>query len=116
MPGPTGPGRSCGRLAGLVAAYNLSRSPDAFLTLLDFAYLAVHSGDLDSRDNVGLRALYDWTREAVAFPALERWILSGHDADLLKRMGYDPAVPLGTRSSASGTGCWSTWVGTPGSS
>jgi RNA polymerase primary sigma factor len=81
----------------LVAAYTLSRSPDAFLTLLDFAYLAVHNGDLDSRDNIGLRALYDWTRESVAFPALERWIMSGHDADLLKRMGYDPEVPLNTK-------------------
>jgi RNA polymerase sigma factor RpoD-like protein len=79
----------------LVAAYNVSRSPDAFLTLLDFAYLAVHNGDLDSRDNVGLRAIYDWTREDVAFPALERWIMSGHDADLLGEMGWDPAVPPG---------------------
>ncbi len=52
----------------LVAAYNLSRSPNAFLTLLDFAYLAVHNGDLDSRDNIGLRALYDWTREARRLP------------------------------------------------
>jgi RNA polymerase primary sigma factor len=81
----------------LVAAYKQSRSPDAFLTLLDFAYLAVHNGDLDSRDNIGLRALYDWTRDGVAFPALERWILSGHDADLLKRMGFDPEVPLSTK-------------------
>ena len=81
----------------IVTAYKQSRSPDTFLTLLDFAYLAVHNGDLDARDNVGLRALYDWTREGVAFPALERWILSGHDADLLKRMGWDPAVPPGTK-------------------
>ena len=81
----------------LVAAYNVSRAPDAFLTLLDFAYLAVHNGDLDSRDNIGLRALYDWTREGVAFPALQRWITTGHDADLLKRMGYDPEVPLNTK-------------------
>ena len=82
----------------LVAAYNVSRTPDAFLTLLDFAYLAVHNGDLDSRDNIGLRTLYDWTREGVAFPALQRWITKGHDADLLKRMGYDPEVPLNTSS------------------
>src|SRR5450759_3282071 len=82
---------------GLVTAYNPSHTPETFLTLLDFAYLAVHNGDLDSRDNIGLRALYDWTREDVAFPALERWILSGHDADLLKRMGYDPEVPPGTK-------------------
>jgi len=50
-----------------------------------------------SRDNIGLRALYDWTRESVAFPALERWIMTGHDADLLERMGYDPEVPLNTK-------------------
>jgi len=81
----------------LVTAYNRAPTPDAFRTLLDFAYLAVHNGDLDSRDNIGLRALYDWSRDQVAFPALGRWILSGHDADLLKRMGYDPDVPLNTK-------------------
>ncbi|HEY6056845.1 MAG TPA: sigma-70 factor domain-containing protein, partial [Candidatus Limnocylindrales bacterium] len=82
---------------GLLAAYNESLSPDAFVTLLDWAYAAVHNGDLDSRDNPGLRAVYDWTRDEVAFPALERWIMAGCDADLLKRMGYDPEVPLNTK-------------------
>jgi RNA polymerase primary sigma factor len=81
----------------LVPAYNEALTPDAFVTLLDFAYLAVHNGDLDSRDNVGLRALYDWTRDEVAFPALQRWITAGHDAALLKRMGFDPEVPLNTK-------------------
>src|SRR5450756_284512 len=81
----------------LVTAYNPSHTPDTFLTLLDFAYLAVHNGDLDSRDNIGLRALYDWTREGVAFPALRRWVTTGHDADLLQEMGYDPEVPLNTK-------------------
>jgi len=81
----------------LIHTYNEKLDPDSFLALLDWAYFAVHNGDLDSRDNVGLRAIYDWTRDAVAFPALERWILSGHDADLLKMMGYDPAVPLNTK-------------------
>ena len=32
-------------------------SPETFLPLLDWAYLAVHNGDLDSRDNIGLRAI-----------------------------------------------------------
>ncbi len=77
----------------LLAAYTESPAPGTFLTLLDWAYFAVHNGDLDSRDNVGLRAIYDWTRDDVAFPALERWITAGNDADLLPRMGYDPAVP-----------------------
>jgi RNA polymerase primary sigma factor len=82
---------------GLVTAYNPSRAPEAFLTLLDFAYFAVHNGDLDSRDNIGLRALYDWTREGVAFPALHRWITTGHDAALLLEMGWDPGVPSDTK-------------------
>jgi RNA polymerase primary sigma factor len=82
-----------------LADYAEKLDADSFVTLLDWAYLAVHNGDLDSRDNVGLRAIYDWTREAVAFPALERWVMSGHDADLLRHMGYyDPAVvPLSTK-------------------
>ncbi|MEA2613063.1 MAG: polymerase primary sigma factor, partial [Chloroflexota bacterium] len=55
----------------LVHTYNEQPTPDAFITLLDWAFMAVHNGDLDSRDNVGLRAIYDWTRDDVAFPALE---------------------------------------------
>ncbi len=81
----------------LVAAYNASRTPEAFVTVLDFSYLAVHNGDLDARDNVGLRALYDWTREGVAFPAVQRWVATGHDAVLLTKMGFDPTVPPGTK-------------------
>ena len=81
----------------LVAVYNGSPSPDAFVALLDAAYLDVHNGDLDARDNACLRAVYDWTREAVAFPALQRWIEAGHDADLLRTMGFDPDVPLSTK-------------------
>jgi RNA polymerase primary sigma factor len=73
------------------------KAPEAFVTLLDWAYFAVHNGDLDSRDNVGLRAIYDWTRDDVAFPALERWVMDGKDADLLKLMGYDPEVPKNTK-------------------
>ena len=81
----------------LVETYNRSLAAEPFLTLLDWAYLAVHNGDLDSRDNVGLRAIYDWTRDEVAFPALQRWVESGHDTDLLRRMGYDPDVPANTK-------------------
>jgi RNA polymerase primary sigma factor len=81
----------------LATAYNEALTPDAFVTLLDFAYLAVHNGDLDSRDNIGLRALYDWTRDGIAFPALQLWITTGHDAALLGEMGWDPAVPPATK-------------------
>jgi RNA polymerase sigma factor RpoD-like protein len=82
----------------LLEGYNGSgHSPESFITLLDWADAAVHNGDLDSRDNPGLRAIYDWTREAVAWPALERLVESGREADLLKRMGYDPSVPKNTK-------------------
>src|SRR3954466_11962598 len=81
----------------LVHQYNETLSPESFQELVDWSFLAVHNGDLDSRDNVGLRAIWDWTREDVAYPALERWILAGNDADMLKRMGYDPEVPLNTK-------------------
>jgi RNA polymerase primary sigma factor len=81
----------------LVAVYNDSLTAESFGKLLDWAYFAVHNGDLDSRDNVGLWAIYTWTREAVAHPALQRWIESGNDAELLKRMGWDPEVPLNTK-------------------
>jgi RNA polymerase primary sigma factor len=81
----------------LVHTYNEAPTAANFLPLMDWAYLAVHNGDLDSRDNVGLRAIWDWTREEVAYPALERWITAGNDADLLKQMGFDPEVPLSTK-------------------
>ena len=80
-----------------VGVYNDTLTPESFLKLLDFAYFAVHNGDLDSRDNIGLRAIYDWTRDAVAFPALKRWIEGGRDAELLKRLGTDPDVPANTK-------------------
>ena len=81
----------------LVHVYSEHLSADAFLPLLDWAYLAVHNGDLDSRDNVGLRAIYDWTQADVAWPALERWVSTGHDAELLKMFGQDPEVPKNTK-------------------
>jgi RNA polymerase primary sigma factor len=81
----------------LVHTYNEALDAESFLPLMDWAYLAVHNGDLDSRDNVGLRAIWDWTREEVAYPALERWITAGNDADFLKQMGFDPEVPLSTK-------------------
>jgi RNA polymerase primary sigma factor len=99
----------------LVAAYNEAPTPEAFITLLDWSYLSVHNGDLLSRDNIGLRAIYDWTRDVAAYPsavrfkdeefdqdrdyhpALRRWIDAGNDADLLKRMGWDLDVPPSTK-------------------
>jgi RNA polymerase primary sigma factor len=82
---------------GLLAAYNEAPAAETFQAVLDWSYLSVHNGDLDSRDNTGLRAIYDWTRDEVAFPALQRWLEDGNDSDLLRRMGFDPEVPAQTK-------------------
>src|SRR4051794_27126124 len=82
---------------GLLARYTESATPAAFQELLDWSYLSVHNGDLDSRDNVGLRAIYDWTRDEVGFPALQRWIEAGNDSDFMRRLGFDPEVPPQTK-------------------
>jgi RNA polymerase primary sigma factor len=51
--------------------------------------------------------MYDWARDVVALPAVQRWIEAGHDADVLATMGYRPdaegpndgvLVELGKRS------------------
>jgi RNA polymerase primary sigma factor len=82
---------------GLLAKYNEAPSAAPFQELLDWSYLSVHNGDLDSRDNVGLRAIYDWTRDEVGFPALQRWIEAGNDSDFMRRLGFDPEVPPQTK-------------------
>jgi RNA polymerase primary sigma factor len=81
----------------LRSIYNERLDAESFIGLLDHAFLATHNGDLEARDNVALRSIYDWTRDEVAFPALRRWIEAGRDAELLVRMGYDPEVPAATK-------------------
>jgi RNA polymerase primary sigma factor len=74
----------------IVADYNKEPNAERFTNVVDFGFRAVHSqGDLESRDNVALRALYDWTRE-VGHEALRRWILAGNEADFMLEMGWDP--------------------------
>ena len=87
----------------LRAIYNERLDAESFIALLDLAYLAVHSGQ-EAAGTAPLRALYDWTREEVAYPALQRWIEArvaegGAEAALLKELGYDPEIPEGTRLS-----------------
>jgi RNA polymerase primary sigma factor len=72
-----------------VQSYNEAPDSEKFTELVDFAFKSTHDGDLESRDNPGLRGLYDWTRE-IGYEALRRWIMAGHDADLLLEMGWNP--------------------------
>ncbi|HET7726176.1 MAG TPA: RNA polymerase sigma factor RpoD [Candidatus Limnocylindrales bacterium] len=74
----------------LLGAYAAAPGPDTFAPLLDWAFWATHNGDWDSRDNPALQEIWTWAREQVGWPALERWIRAGKDADVLRRMGWDP--------------------------
>ncbi len=76
---------------GFLATYAEGPDADKFRHLVDYSYMLVHSGDLEARDNPGLRALYDWT-QATAHEALQRWIVSGHDSDITSEMGWDPEM------------------------
>ncbi|MEI7744651.1 MAG: sigma-70 family RNA polymerase sigma factor [Chloroflexota bacterium] len=81
----------------MLAAYTAAPTPEGFNALMDWSFKAVHNGDLDSRDNVGLRAIYGWTRDQVGYRAIELWIAAENDTDLLRRMGYDPEIPAQTK-------------------
>ena len=76
---------------GFLTTWAEGPDADKFRHLVDYSYMLVHSGDLEARDNPGLRALYDWT-QATAHEALQRWIVGGHDSDLTSEMGWDPEM------------------------
>jgi len=74
-----------------LGAFGESPTADAFRELVDWSYMVVHSGDLEARDNPGLRAVYEWT-QGLAHESLQRWILAGKDEDILSEMGWDPEM------------------------
>ncbi len=72
------------------AIYNERLDAESFLTMLDWIQVTVEAGSAEVRAMPALRQMYDWSRDEVAHPALERWIEAGHDADLLAEMGFRP--------------------------
>ena len=66
--------------------------------LVDFAFQAVSSGDLNSRDNPVLSKLFVWSRDEIAWPAMEAYVQSGKyvsatSEDWLREGGWDPENP-----------------------
>ncbi|MFL5756554.1 MAG: RNA polymerase sigma factor RpoD [Chloroflexota bacterium] len=72
------------------ALYNERLDAEAFIGLLDWIHGVIARGDAEIRENKALRALVTWARDEVAIPALQRWIEAGHDAEILRTLGYDP--------------------------
>jgi len=95
------------RARSMRAVYNERLDPDSFLELLDWVHGALGRRQPDVREEAALRAVYDWARDEIALPAIQRWIDAGHDAETLAEMGYRPdaegenngtLVELGKRS------------------
>jgi RNA polymerase sigma factor (sigma-70 family) len=68
------------------------------LELVDFAFQAVSSGDLNSRENPILSKLFVWSRDEIAWPAAEAYVQSGKylgtsGEDWLREAGWDPENP-----------------------
>jgi RNA polymerase primary sigma factor len=85
------------RARDLRAAYDERLDAESFLELLDWLHGALGTSDGEIRHHPTLRALFDWARDAVALPAIRRWIEAGHDAELLAEMGYRPDAAPGSQ-------------------
>jgi RNA polymerase primary sigma factor len=70
--------------------YNEQLDAESFTPLLDFAHLLFETGNAQTRDIPALRAMYEWARDDVALPTLERWVEAGNDTEILAEMGYRP--------------------------
>jgi len=91
------------RAVTLRMVYNEQLDVESFTNLLDWVSLAFGGGKAEVREIKPLRAMYDWARNEVALPALQRWIESGREKKLLASMGYQGdgegvLVELGRRS------------------
>src|SRR3954454_7291153 len=76
-------------LKNQLAAYNDAPTADNFALAVDLAFRLAHSPDAETHDNSAVRAVYDWTL-SVAHEALRRWIVGGHDSELVAEMGWTP--------------------------
>jgi RNA polymerase primary sigma factor len=87
------------------------------LELVDFAFQAVSSSDLNSRDNQVLSKLFVWSRDEIAWPAAEAYVQSGKylgaaGEDWLREGGWDPENPaLGKLSGREGAVVQLGWRG-----
>ena len=81
------------RAKSLRAIYNERLDAESFLALLDWLHLVVAPSRSDAPEQGVLAEMLAWARETVALPAIQHWIETGHDAEILERMGYDADAP-----------------------
>ena len=71
----------------LRSIYNERLDAETFQNLLDWVHGAVTRPVV--RENAALVAMRTWTRDAVALPAIRRWLDAGHDADAVAEIAPD---------------------------
>jgi RNA polymerase sigma factor RpoD-like protein len=76
------------RARALRAVYNERLDAESFLALLDWAHAVGHHPAL--REDKSLKAMLAWARDAVAIPAVRRWVEAGREDDALSPLGYRP--------------------------
>src|SRR3954447_18828424 len=76
-------------LKNQLAAYNDAPTADNFALAVDLAFRLAPSPDAETPDTAAVRAVYDGTL-SVAHEALRRWIVGGHDSELVAEMGWTP--------------------------
>ena len=80
------PSRTPRRAGDLRSVYNERLDADAFLDLLNWVEGELGRPNAEIRASVALKALRDWARTEVAYPAIQRWLDAGNDAETLDEL------------------------------
>jgi RNA polymerase primary sigma factor len=74
------------RAQDLRSLYNERLDADTFLDLLNWIEGELGRPNAEIRANPALRALRDWARDEVAYPAIRRYLDAGHEEDAVAEM------------------------------
>jgi RNA polymerase primary sigma factor len=74
------------RARDLRSVYNERLDAESFMTLLDWIEGELGRPNVELRASVALKAVRDWARVAVAYPAIRRHLEAGNDLELLADM------------------------------
>ncbi len=72
------------RARNMRSVYNERLDAETFLATLAWVHGAASRPVM--RENAAMIAMRTWTRDAVALPAVRRWLEAGHDADAIESM------------------------------
>jgi RNA polymerase primary sigma factor len=74
------------RACDLRSVYNERLDADSFIDLLDWIEGELGRPNAEIRASVALRALRDWARDEVAYPAIRRYLEAGHADETIEEL------------------------------